>query len=156
MTAEFQTQSVSSIFVCLQVDVKLFIQTHRFQSDFIRRRAGALTCGGVESAATLCKLRQRDAHLARETLGLASSSSSPSPPEFARCFLARTPELRRRKIIHRDMFVMTLLFVVSIFYFFFFFFCVASRSEAVKRADAAGRHLMEVELNLKLYSQGRS
>lgn len=97
------------------------------QRDFLWRRAGALTCSGVESAATLCRLRQRDAHLARETLGpaAAASSSASSPAELARCFLARTPELMRRKIIHRDR------FVTSIF-FFLFFSSVASWSGAVE------------------------
>lgn len=82
---------------------------------------GALTCRDVESAATLCKLRHRDAHLALETLSGQDSSSSVS----ARCFLAETPELRR-KIIHRDRLIMRPLPVAGIFFYFFFFFLVSS------------------------------
>lgn len=53
------------------------------------------------SAATLWRLRHRDAHLALDTLsGHDPSSSSVS----ARCFLALTPE-PRRKIIHRESIV---------------------------------------------------
>ncbi|CAB1426183.1 unnamed protein product [Pleuronectes platessa] len=63
-------------------------------------RSGAirvLTWSDGESAATLCRLRHRDAHLALDILSGQDSSSSAS----ARCFLAHTPE-PRSKIIHRD------------------------------------------------------
>lgn len=55
------------------------------------------TCSGVESAATLCRLRHRDAHLALETLSDHDSSASGS----SACLLALPPQ-PNRTIIHRD------------------------------------------------------
>lgn len=57
-----------------------------------------VTCGGVESAATLCRLRHRDAHLALDTLSDHDSSASGSS---ASCLLALPPE-PSSTIIHRD------------------------------------------------------
>ena len=73
----------------------------------------ALTCCGVDSAATLCRLRHRDAHLALETVSDQVSSSSP-PSASPCCLLAHTPQ-PERTIIHRDRLVMTPLLVASIF-----------------------------------------
>lgn len=72
-----------------------------------------LTCCGVDSAATLCRLRHRDAHLALETVSDQVSSSSP-PSASPCCLLEHTPQ-PERTIIHRDRLVMTPLLVASIF-----------------------------------------
>lgn len=138
-------QKKCTLFVICQLDtlnpkrewLSYFVRSRRFKP------CAVLTCSGVESAATLCKLRHRDAHLALDTLSDQDSSSSAS----SCCLLAQTPELNRR-IIHRDRLVAAALLVASIL--------SGERAGAVEQEDALGTNLMERPVELELYSHGRS
>ena len=92
----------------------------------------------MESAATLCNLRHRAEHVALATLSDHDSSSSAS----SCCFLAHTPE-PRRKIIHSERLGSAALPVVPSIFFLLLFFRVG------KQEDAVGSNVMEVQFKLE-------
>lgn len=112
-------------------------------SDLIRSRLmepwAFRTCSGLESVATLRRLRHRDAHLALETLSAQDSSASPSSCHF----LAGAPGLQSR-IIHRDKLVLKAPRTASI----------SSGSAAEKQEDEAGTNLMEGRLKQNYIARG--